>query len=383
MKKSTENRTRNESMARKRMAAFFICMLLLLVSALGSISAEEAGGIVESVVMESVSTGSDSTGSDSTGSDSTGSDSTGSDSTGSDSTNNVDTANVSNNTSGIDNADNSVSTNDTDSVNDNSNADDSNNVENGPAAAVSQSDANDVNGENQPANTDGNASNEIDEEPILINSSLNNAPEEQPLSETISDEDIQEETTEDEVAPGAAEITNIDNDGEDSTSLGEDDNTEFTNEQPADSEGDEGAQPSEYKNAIQQAVDAALQRIDSETRSITIQVEAGEYDGDIKIQSEGKLAEFALNIVAANGGSTAPDADAADGEEIMNAADGSVKVRGNIYIDGIDVVLAGLYLSLEKIIQVKNAEVTVYGTAENDGIAIEVGDEGYAKVHTC
>ena len=50
-------------------------------------------------------------------------------------------------------------------------------------------------------------------------------------------------------------------------------------------------------------------------------------------------------------------------------------VNGNINIDGINVLLAGLYLSTRGMVNVENANsVTYYGTTQDDVIEMEVSN---------
>ena len=136
------------------------------------------------------------------------------------------------------------------------------------------------------------------------------------------------------------------------------------------------------KSAIQKAIDMALASIEENVTAVTIQVESGEYNGDIAIsrdkakpaQSGGTVSDkLTLNIVTA-------DAKGQDGWQPKS--DGSARVNGNILIDGINVLLAGLYLEMEKTISIKNADLTVIGTAQNDTVTIESENAGSVSVDT-
>ncbi|NLI54632.1 MAG: hypothetical protein GX417_10000, partial [Clostridiales bacterium] len=155
------------------------------------------------------------------------------------------------------------------------------------------------------------------------------------------------------------------------------------------------------RNAIQKAVDEALEKIEADTKSITITVEPGTYSGDIIISSVMKRTStttttykdaagnvlgtvdtvndlpeveyvipdnFVLNIVASDAGDS------------LTGSAGGAKIEGNIVIDDINVLLAGLYLSLNSIVKVQsttdgsNPEVEIYGTATDD--TIQVSAEG-------
>ena len=129
----------------------------------------------------------------------------------------------------------------------------------------------------------------------------------------------------------------------------------------------DSASKSNPQNAIQKAVDSAIQSIrnNSQISDITIQVEAGEYNGDISIaKPSGLNRTVRLNIIA-NGA----DKDA-DGN-YLPTANGTAKANGNINIDGINVLLAGIYLALDKTITAKNADLTVVGTTLDDTLKIE------------
>ena len=134
------------------------------------------------------------------------------------------------------------------------------------------------------------------------------------------------------------------------------------------------------QNAIQKAVDKALDSIGENTQDVTIQVEAGEYNGDIKIKKANVATGFTLKLVA-------KDATAikdTDGKTIGWNADseGKANVKGDIIIEGINVFLAGLYLDLEKKITVKEADLTVVGTTQDDTYTIEGDGVGNLTVNT-
>ena len=155
----------------------------------------------------------------------------------------------------------------------------------------------------------------------------------------------------------------------------------FTNDEPSEDE----SQPA--VNAIQKAVDAALQTIDANTTSLTIQVEAGDYNGNLTIKLPEPAAEstpenpqpanntsnftpnenFVLNIISAN-------ATKDDDGNYQATADDSVRVNGNILIEGINLLLAGIYQEMTKHIEIKDASLTVIGTTANDTVNIQAGE---------
>ena len=77
-----------------------------------------------------------------------------------------------------------------------------------------------------------------------------------------------------------------------------------------------------------------------------------------------------LKIIAADAYTT----DEATGEIVANAnSAGGVKTEGDMNFDGIDVLLAGIYLSLKKSINVSNAdEMTYYGTVLDDEVKVNL-----------
>lgn len=162
------------------------------------------------------------------------------------------------------------------------------------------------------------------------------------------------------------------------------------------------------QNAIQKAIDAALQNIEADTKEITITVDAGVYEGDIEISAkrsipvtattfyrdaEGTLlgstqeqtadersyaipSDFTLKILANDAGNT-----------LLEAGD-SVKVNGNVTISDVNVIIAGLYFSINKLINVINEEkgedgvsAQVYGTTGDDNIKLSAGNGTEVEVY--
>ena len=180
------------------------------------------------------------------------------------------------------------------------------------------------------------------------------------------------------------------------------------------------------KNAIQKAIDKALAEASKQTADgkwvdeMVVRVMAGTYDGDINVSvptaTRSDWSGFTLKVLAddsfeMNGteleiseiGWARPDLEDKkyellleddfhmihldpdkegiikkddNGNEIITAdSAGNAKVNGSININGINVVLAGLYYSLESTIKAKNAIVDIYGTKKDDNITA-VGVEG-------
>ena len=85
-------------------------------------------------------------------------------------------------------------------------------------------------------------------------------------------------------------------------------------------------------------------------------VEDGTYDGDITIKKgDGQTLkdDLTLYILASGSYTAAEEGKTITKETITAGAAGGAKVGGNINIDGINVVLAGLYYSLDSKINVK------------------------------
>jgi len=145
----------------------------------------------------------------------------------------------------------------------------------------------------------------------------------------------------------------------------------------------------ESHNAIEKAVTKALSEIDNNSRFVTIRVTEGDYDGDLNItsdmlsntlsdaQKEEIKNNFTLYILSEGSYEPLTEEEVAAGrkfirEDSINADSDSVAtLNGNINIEGINVVLAGIYMSLENTIKVKNAAFTYYGSSDGDNVNIE------------
>ncbi len=144
------------------------------------------------------------------------------------------------------------------------------------------------------------------------------------------------------------------------------------------------SESAEVKNAIQLAVDEALKAATSSTDQLTVTVEDGTYDGDITIKKgDGQTLkdDLTLYILASGSYTAAEEGKTITKETITAGAAGGAKVGGNINIDGINVVLAGLYYSLDSKINVKNSKTSVYGTEKADTIHVTL-DEGGTIEHS-
>jgi len=178
------------------------------------------------------------------------------------------------------------------------------------------------------------------------------------------------ETTELVVPAGEAVITSeIENGAETITS--ESSSKSYSNKGKAAATDGSGTTTDAEVNAIQAAVDAAVKDIKSNTNSMTITVDSGTYNGDITISSDAVASgvnvsdDFALYILAkdsytmSNGKMT-----------IGNGSSGTAVVNGNLSVSKINVILAGIYFSLNDTMTVKDAALSVYGSAKADNISV-------------
>ena len=205
-----------------------------------------------------------------------------------------------------------------------------------------------------------------------------------------SDEDIKEES---EASSGSATITDVIVEGENTVLDGQE--VTFENDaEPEKAEEETAFDPESEENkakidaektvisdpvvkevvdiAIQKAVDEALKSFDGSQSSIVITVAAGTYNGDISIGAVRTTdTEKTTTYQDAEGNELGKTTETiADGQELYNYSDkdfsgltliivaadagedqlsagGGVQINGNITIDGINTVLAGLYYSLK------------------------------------
>lgn len=121
--------------------------------------------------------------------------------------------------------------------------------------------------------------------------------------------------------------------------------------------------------SIQAAINAALETAGTTERA-TIQIKAGNYEADIDIKLEKRPANFILELVADDAG-----ADYLKGV-------GSVNFAGNIHIENVDVLLAGIYLALDKKISITDSHTQFFGTAQDDTVNVDLKYKGSVDVHT-
>ena len=131
------------------------------------------------------------------------------------------------------------------------------------------------------------------------------------------------------------------------------------------------AAQADVENAIQKAVDAALASASSTTTTLRVDVESGDYTGGLKVAKPAgsTLSPSLILYVFAPGSYGGAATGAVTTGKISAAADGSARLGGDVLIDGINVVLAGLYYSLDTKITVRNAKADIYGTTGSDTIS--------------
>ncbi len=141
------------------------------------------------------------------------------------------------------------------------------------------------------------------------------------------------------------------------------------------------------QNAVQQAIDAALGYAsgNAEITSATVLVDDGTYTGGLTVNTTHTVTsvdeatgtqttteetydlaeDFILKIIA-------KDAEAEDGS--MTNSAGGAGVEGDIDINGIDVILAGLYFVSDSVVKAKSADVSISGTTLDDTISTDITD---------
>ena len=144
------------------------------------------------------------------------------------------------------------------------------------------------------------------------------------------------------------------------------------------------AAQADVENAIQKAVDAALASATSTTTTLRVDVESGDYTGGLKVAKPAgsTLSPGLILYVFAPGSYSGADTGAITTGKISAAADGSARLGGDVLIDGINVVLAGLYYSLDTKITVRNAKADIYGTTGSDTISTVLDGSGTLVVHS-
>ncbi len=135
-------------------------------------------------------------------------------------------------------------------------------------------------------------------------------------------------------------------------------------------------------NAIQSAIkDAITYALATEGKTATIVVKDGVYQNGITIDNSAgsDLAAYILSLLG-SGGSAEDISITIAAEDALNesgnpttASAGNAQVEGNITIDGLNVVLAGLYLSTRGVITARNTdEFAYYGTKQDDELTLQL-----------
>ena len=176
------------------------------------------------------------------------------------------------------------------------------------------------------------------------------------------------------------EFFNADSSSEDS------ENSDSSDDSSEDEDTSNASEETVTENAIQLAISKALESADEDTVELTVTIEEGTYDGDITIHSSdtnvSDPSKFTLYVLAKDSYSE-PESGSTIDKSLINAdASGNTKFNGSISIDGINVVMAGLYFSMQQSVKVKNSFTKIYGTTENDNVNLELGDGAKVEVLT-
>ncbi len=133
------------------------------------------------------------------------------------------------------------------------------------------------------------------------------------------------------------------------------------------------------ENAIQTQIKEAVDALDDSAKECFVEVSEGTYDGNInidadslsKIQGEDKT----LYILGEGSYQKQGEGDSAsvNKESITTDSAGSSSVNGDININGINVVLSGIYFSLGHSISVDSSKTEIYGTNQDDEISVDIG----------
>ena len=144
------------------------------------------------------------------------------------------------------------------------------------------------------------------------------------------------------------------------------------------------------ENAIQKAIDNALQYVTADTKSITVTVAAGTYNGDVKVSNDSLQfllqpdTDFTLYVLG-EGSYTAPEEGGIIDKTTINAEAGNAVEFGGMFdINGINMVLAGIYFTLDNSLKISDgSKVTIYGTEEGDGVNVTMtGGDNIVTIDT-
>ncbi|MCL2339654.1 MAG: hypothetical protein FWC59_01985, partial [Actinomycetia bacterium] len=139
-------------------------------------------------------------------------------------------------------------------------------------------------------------------------------------------------------------------------------------------------------NAIQKAVNKTLTSLSADSTSVTISVKTGDYDGNINIDSSAATSfsdwqNFILYLIAEDA-LPAPGSDGLiDHSTLDSSSQGLVNINGNLYVNGVRVILVGFNFSLNSQITVADSNTDIYGTVKDDTITVVLDQNGGVVVH--
>ena len=119
-------------------------------------------------------------------------------------------------------------------------------------------------------------------------------------------------------------------------------------------------------NAISQAIEAAIKLAQDDISELTIIISNGVYLGDIIAKNDNQIH---LKIIAAD----AYHFDASGEMILYGESAGGVHVEGAIITDGLSVTIAGIHMSLQELIEIRNADLfTYYGTSIDERVTFDL-----------
>ncbi|MDC7278003.1 hypothetical protein NXH64_00665 [Butyrivibrio fibrisolvens] len=136
------------------------------------------------------------------------------------------------------------------------------------------------------------------------------------------------------------------------------------------------------KNAIQTQIEEAINNLE-DPADCYVTVDSGTYDGNITLQGAdlSKLGDKTLYILGDGSYQTDEEGELIK-TTISAAGNGSATVNGDIYIDGLTVILGGIYLSMGNKITVIDSDTSIYGTTKDDNLTVDAGKDAKIKIDT-
>lgn len=136
-------------------------------------------------------------------------------------------------------------------------------------------------------------------------------------------------------------------------------------------------------SAVTKAVKEALQNVGEDTDSVTVTVAPGEYYGDVEISTDelslsmlsgGTLKDGFVFYLLSQGSFTPPDeGKLIDKATIGAAGEGGAIINGNLKIDGINVVMAGIGFGETNTVTLEGGnDFTYYGSSGDDLLNLTV-----------